>query len=47
MLEARGLTKWYGGVLSVSDVSFTIDPGEVLGVPRSKRLWQVHDKSVC
>jgi ABC-2 type transport system ATP-binding protein len=31
MLEARGLTKWYGGVLAVSDVSFTIDPGEVLG----------------
>jgi hypothetical protein len=25
MLEARGLTKWYGGVLAVSDVSFTVE----------------------
>jgi ABC-2 type transport system ATP-binding protein len=31
MLEACGLTKWYGGVLAVSDVSFTIESGEVLG----------------
>jgi len=31
MLTARGLTKWYGGVLAVSDVSFTLAAGEVLG----------------
>jgi ABC-2 type transport system ATP-binding protein len=31
MLDARGLTKWYGGSLAVSDVSFTLAGGEVLG----------------
>jgi ABC-2 type transport system ATP-binding protein len=31
MLDARGLTKWYGGLLAVADVSFTVDAGEVLG----------------
>jgi ABC-2 type transport system ATP-binding protein len=31
MLTARGLTKWYGGILAVSDVSFTVGAGEVLG----------------
>jgi ABC-2 type transport system ATP-binding protein len=31
MLEAQGLTKWYHGIRAVSDVSFTIGAGEVLG----------------
>lgn len=31
MLEACGLTKWYGGLMAVTDVSFTLRPGEVLG----------------
>ncbi len=31
MLEARGLTKWYGGVLAVSEVNFTVPAGQVLG----------------
>ena len=31
MLDARGLTKWYGGILAVSDVSFSVGAGEVLG----------------
>ena len=31
MLEARGLTKWYGGSLAVSDVRFSVSAGEVLG----------------
>jgi ABC-2 type transport system ATP-binding protein len=31
MLQVRGLTKWYGGSLAVSDVSFSVDAGEVLG----------------
>jgi ABC-2 type transport system ATP-binding protein len=31
MLDVRGLTKWYGGSLAVSDVSFTVGAGEVLG----------------
>jgi ABC-2 type transport system ATP-binding protein len=31
MLEARNLTKIYYGVHAVSDVSFTVQPGEVLG----------------
>jgi ABC-2 type transport system ATP-binding protein len=31
MLEARHLTKVYSGVIAVNDVSFTVQPGEVLG----------------
>jgi len=31
MLEARGVTKYYSGVLAVGDVSFDLCPGEVLG----------------
>jgi ABC-2 type transport system ATP-binding protein len=31
MLHAEGLTKWYGAIRAVSDVSFTVAAGEVLG----------------
>lgn len=31
MLEARGLTKCYASLPAVSDVSFTVRPGEILG----------------
>ncbi len=31
MLEVRGLTKRYGGIRAVEDVSFTLKPGEILG----------------
>jgi ABC-2 type transport system ATP-binding protein len=31
MLDARSLTKWYGAIRAVSDVSFTLAAGEVLG----------------
>ena len=31
MLEVTGLTKTYGGVLAVRDVSFTAKPGQVIG----------------
>lgn len=31
MLEARGLTKFYGASLAVRDVSFSLGPGQVLG----------------
>jgi ABC-2 type transport system ATP-binding protein len=31
MLEARSLTKWYGAIRAVADVSFTVAAGEVLG----------------
>jgi ABC-2 type transport system ATP-binding protein len=32
MLEVTGLTKTYGGVLAVRDVSFTAGPGQVIGL---------------
>ena len=32
MLEIRSLRKAFGGVAAVSDVSFTIQPGQILGV---------------
>jgi ABC-2 type transport system ATP-binding protein len=31
MLEARGLTKFYGSVPAVQNISFTLEPGQVLG----------------
>lgn len=31
MLEARGLTKYYGSVLAVQGIDFRIEPGQVLG----------------
>src|SRR5918992_5544513 len=31
MLEVRGVTKRYGALTAVRDVSFTVRPGEVLG----------------
>jgi len=32
MLEARGLTKYYSAIAAVRDVSFRLEPGEVLGL---------------
>ncbi|MFD4181130.1 ABC transporter ATP-binding protein [Rhodococcus sp. NPDC058514] len=32
LLEVRGLTKSYGGLRAVDDVSFTVAPGEVIGL---------------
>ena len=31
MLDVQSLTKWYGAIRAVSDVSFTLAAGEVLG----------------
>ena len=31
MLEARGLSKFYQGTPAIADVSFTVQPGEILG----------------
>ena len=31
MIEARGLTKRYGGTVAVDDLSFTVPPGQVTG----------------
>lgn len=31
MFEARGLARWYGGTRALSDVSFHIRPGEIVG----------------
>jgi branched-chain amino acid transport system ATP-binding protein len=32
VLEARGITKLYGGLRAVADVSFAVGPGEILGI---------------
>jgi ABC-type multidrug transport system ATPase subunit len=32
MLEARALTKYYSAIAAARDVSFTLRPGEVLGL---------------
>src|SRR4249920_3373469 len=31
MLEAQGLTKYYGSVLAVQSTDFALEPGQVLG----------------
>ena len=31
MIEARGLSKWYGDIVAVDDVSFSVGSGEVVG----------------
>ena len=31
-LEVRGLTKHFGGIVAVDDVSFTVEPAEVVGI---------------
>jgi ABC-type multidrug transport system fused ATPase/permease subunit len=31
MLEARGLTKYYGSMLAVQSIDFCLEPGQVLG----------------
>jgi ABC-2 type transport system ATP-binding protein len=31
MLEARGLARWYGGIRALSDVTFRVEPGEIVG----------------
>ena len=31
VIETRGLTKRYGDVLAVSDISFTVEPGQIFG----------------
>jgi ABC-2 type transport system ATP-binding protein len=31
MIEAKGLTKWYGTVTAVQDLTFTVPPGQVTG----------------
>ena len=31
-LEVRGLTKRFSGLVAVADVSFTIEPGEIVGI---------------
>jgi ABC-type branched-subunit amino acid transport system ATPase component len=32
LLEVEGLTKAFGGLVAVSDMSLTVSPGEVLGL---------------
>ena len=32
LIEVRGLSKWYGSKKALSDVSFTVDEGEIVGI---------------
>ncbi len=32
LIQGRGVTKKFGGLVAVSDVSFTVEPGEILGL---------------
>ncbi len=37
LLEGRNVSKRFGGLLAVSDVSFTLNEGEILGPDRAER----------
>ena len=43
VIEVRGLTKRYGDVLAVDDLSFDVEPGHGHRLPRAERRGQVHD----
>ena len=40
------LTKFFGEVRAVDDLSFTVDPGSVMGFLGSKRRWQDDDAAL-
>ena len=42
ILEARGLTKRYGGVLANDNIYFSVRQGELRGVIRPERRRQIH-----
>ena len=42
VLEVSGLRKEFGGLVAVSDVSFSVGEGEFVGLNRTKRMWKVH-----
>ncbi len=45
-IEIRNLTKRYGALTAVNDISFTVSPGEVLGFLGPERRRQVdHDEN--
>ncbi|HYT81484.1 MAG TPA: hypothetical protein VEQ37_19990 [Actinomycetota bacterium] len=41
-VDARGLTKWFGDLVAVSGVTFSVQPGEIFG-PWTERLPEVGD----
>ena len=40
LLEVRNLTKRFGGLTAVSDLSFGLDEGDIVGVIRPERFGQ-------
>jgi ABC-2 type transport system ATP-binding protein len=46
MIEVQGLAKAYGRLVAVDDLSFTVRPGEVMGLVGAKRCRQDHDVAV-
>ncbi len=47
MIECEGLTKRFGHFTAVDQVSFTIEQGLHLRLPRTERLGQVHGHPAC
>ena len=43
MIEVRGVTKSFGTMLALDDVSFGIGQGEILGFLWTQRRGQKHD----
>lgn len=43
LLEVRNIVKRYTAVPAVNGVTFSMQPGEVLGVPRPERVGKEHD----
>ena len=43
MIEARGLTKRYGGTVAVDNLSFSVAPGKITGFLGPNGAGQDHD----
>ena len=38
LMEVKGVTKRFGGLAALSDVSFTLEEGEIIGIIGSNNL---------
>ena len=43
MIETHDLAREYGPKVALSGLNLRVEPGEILGFPRTERRGQVHD----
>jgi len=47
ILELTGVSKHFGAIRALSNVSLTLNPGEVVGLMGDQRSWQVDAGQDC